>query len=237
MALMDAPVSAAWTPRFRLAAIDGLSAIHAAWFAKESALAMQPWIGHVSSTASIVEMTPLWTALAEHAAPFLGRWAGTQLVDTHATLARTASDWAPALEALPRTLIHNDFNSRNVALRSTPGGPRLVAYDWELATLGAPQRDLAEFLCFALADSVDRQTLVESVERHRTMLERHSGLRLDGREWQEGFRSALAYFLVSRLGLYAMINRVRPLPFLPGVVQTWSRLYELTFPITARRRA
>ena len=69
------------------------------------------------------------------------------------------------------------------------------------------------------------------------MLERHSGLPLGGREWQEGFRSALAYFLVSRLGLYAMINRVRPLPFLPRVVQTWSRLYELTFLITARRRA
>jgi hypothetical protein len=124
-----------------------------------------------------------------------------------------------------------------VALRNAPGGPRLVAYDWELATIGAPQRDLAEFLCFALTDGVDAPTLAESIERHRTMLERHTGLRLGRREWQEGFQSALAYFLVSRLGLYAMINRVRPLPFLPRVVQTWSRLYELTFLATARRLA
>ena len=96
---------------------------------------------------------------------------------------------------------------------------------------------LVAVLCFALADSVDGPTLAESIERHRTMLERGTGLRLGRREWQEGFQSALACFLVSRLGLYAMINRVRPLSFLPRVVQTWSRLYELTFLTTARRRA
>jgi thioester reductase-like protein len=237
MALMDAQSCAAWTPRFRQAAIDGLAAIHATWLGKESELAAQSWIGHVSSTASIVEMTPLWAALADHAAPFLERWAGAQLVQTHAVLAGTASEWAPALEALPRTLIHNDFNPRNVALRNAPNGPRLVAYDWELATIGAPQRDLAEFLCFALPDGVDGPTLAESIERHRTMLERHTGLRLGRREWQQGFQSSLAYFLVSRLGLYTMINRVRPLSFLPRVVHTWSRLYELTFLTTARRRA
>ena len=237
MALMDAQSAAAWTPRFRQAAIDGLSTIHARWFGREAELASQPWIGHVSSTASIVEMAPLWAALADHATPFLERWAGRHLVDTHAALAGTAGEWAPALEALPRTLIHNDFNSRNVALRNTPDGPHLIAYDWELATIGAPQRDLAEFLCFALPDAVDGPTLAESIERHRTMLERHTGRHLGRREWQEGFQSALAYFLVSRLALYVMINRVRPLPFLPRVIHTWARLYELSFPTTARRRA
>jgi thioester reductase-like protein len=236
MALMDAERSA-WTPRFRTSAIDGLSAIHARWLGKESELMAEPWIGHVSSTDSIVEMTPLWTALADHAAPVFAAWAGQPFVDTHAALAATAIQWAPALEALPRTLIHNDFNSRNVALRNGPDGPRLVAYDWELAAIGAPQRDLAEFLCFALPDGIDGPVLADSIERHRAMLERHTGVALDRRIWQEGFRSALAYFLVSRLGIYAMINRVRPLAFLPQVVQTWSRLYELTSVNTARRRA
>jgi hypothetical protein len=60
---------------------------------------------------------------------------------------------------------------------------------------------------------------------------------LDRSDWQAGFRSALVYFLVSRLGMYALINRVRPLAFLPPVVRTWSRLYELTCLDTARRRA
>jgi hypothetical protein len=237
MALIDASSATAWTSRFRMAAIDGLAAIHARWLGRESELTAKPWIGHVSSTASIAEMTPLWCALARHAAPMLQAWAGTQLVETHAALAATAHQWSPALEALPRTLIHNDFNSRNVGLRNDPDGPRLVAYDWELATIGAPQRDLAEFLCFALPAGVEGATVAESVERHRTMLERHAGTSLERCAWHEGFRSALAYVLVSRLGMYAMVNRVRPLAFLPRVVQTWSRLYELTFLDTARRRA
>jgi hypothetical protein len=235
MALMDAQSATAWTPRFRTAAIDGLAAIHARWLGKESELAAQPWIGHVSSTSSIVETTPLWVALARHAAPMFESWAGSRLAEMHAALAGTPGQWAPALEALPRTLIHNDFNSRNVALRNGPDGPRLVAYDWELANIGAPQRDLAEFLCFALPDGVDSPTLADSIERHRTTLERYAGVSLDKAEWQEGFRSALAYFLVSRLGMYALINRVRPLAFLPRVMQTWSRLYQLTLPNTARR--
>jgi hypothetical protein len=220
-----------------MAAIDGLGAVHAHWLGKEIELAAQPWIGHVPSTASIMEMTPLWVALARHAAPMFESWAGSGLVETHAALAGTPGQWAPALEAMPRTLIHNDFNSRNVALRNAPDGPRLVAYDWELATIGAPQRDLAEFLCFALPDGVDSPTLAESIERHRTTLEHYADLSIGRSEWQAGFRSALAHFLVSRLGMYAMINRVRPLAFLPRVVQTWSRLYELTLPNTARRRA
>jgi aminoglycoside phosphotransferase (APT) family kinase protein len=124
-------------------------------------------------------------------------------------------------------LIHNDFNPRNVAIRNGPDGPRLVAYDWELATIGAPQRDLAEFLCFVLPEDAEPYVLADAIELHRATLERRSGLPLGRRDWQVGFQSALAHVLVSRLALYAMITRVRPLSFLPRVVRTWARLNEL----------
>lgn len=63
------------------------------------------------------------------------------------------SDHRP--EAFPgtprfRTVIHNDLSTRNVCLRSRPGGPEPVFYDWEFVTWGAPQRDLLEFLTHAL---------------------------------------------------------------------------------------
>ena len=48
------------------------------------------------------------------------------------------------IDALPPTLVHNDFNPRNLAL--VDGGTRLVALDWELATVTVPQRDVAELL-------------------------------------------------------------------------------------------
>ena len=48
-------------------------------------------------------------------------------------------------------------------------------------------------------------------------------------QWRVGFRSALADLLVNRLMFYVMINRVRPLRFLPRIVRTWQRLNDL-FP-------
>jgi thioester reductase-like protein len=237
LAVIDAQDPALWTEPVRTAAIDGLAAIHARWLGREHELAAFPWIGHIPSTQSLIEMRPLWAALARHAAPMFQAWAGPSVVDDHAMLAATPERWAPALEALPRTLIHNDFNSRNVALRHTVSGLQLVAYDWELATIGAPQRDLAEFLCFVLPEHVTEPVLAAAIERHRSMLERHSGQRPGLREWHDGFGSALAHFLVSRLALYAMIHRVRPLAFLPRVVRTWSRIHALTMTADGIRDA
>jgi hydroxymethylglutaryl-CoA reductase (NADPH) len=193
------------------------------------------WIGHVPTSASTTEMAPLWAALANHAAPMFATWADAPLVQTHAQLVNTIADWWPALEALPRTLIHNDFNARNVAIRHAATGDRLVAYDWELATIGAPQRDLAEFLCFALPPEVNGCSMSRWIERHRIRLERSSGRLLCRERWHDGFRSALADVLITRLAFYALIHRVRPQTFLPRVVATWYRLYQLTTTSPGRR--
>ena len=235
MAVMDASDDvSAWTHEHMASAIDGIADVHATWLGRERELQSHGWIGHVPTSASSCEMSPLWRALADHAAPMFRAWAGASLVRTHAELVETIPDWWPALEALPRTLIHNDFNPRNVGIRRTASGPRLVAYDWELATIGAPQRDLAEFLCFTLPAHVDGCALSRWVERHRLRLERRSGRRLSRYAWHDGFGSALADVLISRLAFYALIHRVRPQRFLPRVVATWSRLYQLTATFARR---
>jgi thioester reductase-like protein len=227
MLLIDASDDTiSWTTPHVAAAIDGLAALHSVWLGRERELCAQSWIGHVATAESAGRMTPLWMALADHAAPRVCEWAGPDLVRAHRRLAETAAEWWPGLDALPRTLIHNDFNSRNIALRRTPAGPRLVAYDWELAALGAPQRDLAELLCFVLPEDASLDTLNAWVERHRTRLEVESGIALPRGRWRAGFVSALAEFLVCRLSFYALIDRATPQPFLPRVVRTWERLYE-----------
>ena len=158
------------------------------------------------------------------------------MVRTHATIVETIRDWWPALEALPRTLIHNDFNPRNICLRRGPassddeGRLRLCAYDWELATVGAPQRDLAELLCFVLPVDVADEHIEHWIERHRRLLERESGIAIDRADWTEGFRAANFDLMLSRLPMYALIHRIRRQPFLPRVVRTWRRLYE-RFPL------
>ncbi|MBK5295819.1 MAG: thioester reductase domain-containing protein [Vicinamibacteria bacterium] len=228
MEIMNAADSVApWHDEAIAAASEGLAAIHAVWLGRHTELSGQPWIGHVTTSQNVGRLVPFWRALASHAADQFRRWAGPSLVRTHRTLVDTVPRWWPALEALPQTLIHNDFNPRNVGLRRQAGQLHLVAYDWELATIGAPQRDLAEFLCFVLPDDVGAERLADLLEDHRRRLERAAGVSLDARAWTEGFASALADLLVARLSFYALITRVRPQLFLPRVVRAWWRLHQL----------
>jgi len=219
------------------AAIDGLADLHAVWLGRDDELQRNPWTGHVPTACAVREMTDLWTALADHAATHFSAWADPDIAHIHQRLVACAGDWWEPLEEGPRTLIHHDFNPRNVCLRSTLKGwsgsagesLRLCAYDWELATLGAPQRDLAEFLCFVLTD----RTTADAgrwIEHHRAALERASGTAIEAESWTRGFRSALYDVLIDRLSIYAVVHRVRHQSFLPRVVRTWRCLYQ-QFPL------
>ncbi|MGH9145986.1 MAG: hypothetical protein ACRD1Q_04710, partial [Vicinamibacterales bacterium] len=106
-------------------------------------------------------------------------------------------------------------------------GFRLCAYDWELATLGPPQRDLAEFLCFVLSPTVGSKVAASLVEQHRRQLELATGHSIPRDRWHEGFRSALADLLIDKLAFYTLVNRIRSQAFLPRVLKTWQRLFEI----------
>jgi len=48
-------------------------------------------------------------------------------------------------KGMPGTLVHGDFVSKNVRVRSTLQGPALVTFDWEVASWGLPATDLCQF--------------------------------------------------------------------------------------------
>jgi thioester reductase-like protein len=228
VALMDSSDEpGAWSPSHIDTAIAGLADVHAAWWGRDAELLQRRWIGHVPSRATALEMTPLWHLLGHHAQPYLARWTTPAIVSTQAELMESIGDWWTIIDRSPHTLIHNDFNTRNIALRRTGCGLELCAYDWELATSGIPQSDLAEFLCFVLSPEVGEDDAVRWVERHRAALALASGASIDGGQWRAGFRAALADLLINRLAFYVMINRVKPQSFLPRIVQTWWRLHAI----------
>lgn len=75
------------------------------------------------------------------------------------------------------TLIHNDCNPRNLCLRKSDGRKhRTCLYDWELATLDVPQRDVVEFLGFVLPPSSSLDTRLELIDFYRCNLEHYSGI-------------------------------------------------------------
>ena len=81
-------------------------------------------------------------------------------------------------EESPRTLIHNDFNPRNVCMRKALDGvpeTRLCVYDWELATIHVPQYDVAEFLAFTLAPDVGPVVRQQLLRYYQDTLEKETG--------------------------------------------------------------
>jgi NADP-dependent 3-hydroxy-3-methylglutaryl-CoA reductase len=218
----------AWTAARLEAAIRGMSVLHAVWLGREEELVRQPWIGPVPTGRRMAEMANLWHALAEHAAVEFPEVIDGDALAEQRELIETIGEWWPRLERLPRTLIHNDFNPRNIALLADErGGHRLKAFDWELATLHVPQHDLAELLAHALPPDASREDVLELVELHRRALSEAAQRALPRDGWREGFVLALRDFAVNRLAFSFVARAFRDQPHLDRVLRTTRRLRQM----------
>jgi hydroxymethylglutaryl-CoA reductase (NADPH) len=229
--LMDsADKEGAWGREQLEAAVRGIAQLHAIGYGGGG------WEGLTPPRPLTVEdmsrARELWSELARHSRGTFERAGGPRLSALHRRLVDELERWWEPLERLPRTLIHNDFNPRNIALRRDADGPRLCAYDWELATVGLPQHDLAELLCFTLTERAQADEVEHYLELHRAALEAEHGQRLDPEAWELGFRAALGDLLINRFAVYTVAHRFRRQRFLERVLRTWLRLHEL-FPLLA----
>tara|TARA_R110001592_G_scaffold68626_2_gene210376 strand:- start:73077 stop:75401 length:2325 start_codon:yes stop_codon:yes gene_type:complete len=112
-----------------------------------------------------------------------------------------------------KTLIHNDFNPRNVALRSDE---RPCIYDWELAILNIPQRDIFEFLAFVLEPDFRFEQLETLLRMHWTLLQELN----DHYSWSDylhDFKLAGDEFLITRACFYLAGSTLVNYPFIERV--------------------
>jgi len=218
---------ASWSSADVDAAVDAAASIHSVWYGRDRQLQAQPWAAPEVAPSEIARMTRLWRQLCRFAAPRFSTWAGPGLRAWQRDLVANAPRWWRELQALPRTLIHNDFNPRNLALGRRAGRSTVCAVDWELARVGVPQHDLAELLCFVFPSGAGLEQLERWLELHRATLARHAAVEIARDGWRRGFVLALQHLLVERLPLYTLVHRFKAQSFLPGVVRNWARLYEL----------
>lgn len=217
-----------WTPELIDVALRGVAEVHSIWLGNERELEARPWIGRPPTAASMSAASDLWRALLDHAVDEFPQLVTAERAAVHRERLETIDAWWPRLEAMPRTLVHHDFNPRNVAIRrGADGTPTLCAYDWELATIHVPQRDLAEFLAFTLPENVPLARVELHVETHRRALEAASGRALDPAAWREGYALALADLLVGRMGMYLLSHTHHQLPWLDRVYRTLHHLIAL----------
>ena len=76
----------------------------------------------------------------------------TTLEHNRRHLCDIARDWdrlEAVCEGAPRTLVHGDFNAKNLRMKSENGHPTIVVFDWEGAGWGVPAADLAQAAQFS----------------------------------------------------------------------------------------
>jgi NADP-dependent 3-hydroxy-3-methylglutaryl-CoA reductase len=219
-----------WDEDALRAVVSGLASLHSIWWKREEELAKQPWMGTIMNARLMTEMSELWTAFGTHAAHEFPEWFTQELLEGQTLMIESLPDWWGRLEAQPKTLIHNDFNPRNIALRKEADGYHLCAYDWELATVHVPQHDLAEFLMFTSSKHTKIDEVERWVELHRILLEKATGDSIDPRLWREGFALSLMDLMLHRVSLYIMAHTMHHYKFIQRITENCWHLITITRP-------
>jgi NADP-dependent 3-hydroxy-3-methylglutaryl-CoA reductase len=228
MELMDSANDVSrWTDAHIQAALKGIAECHAIWFDQEDSLKSTDWLGHYPTAEGRTRLMRLYALLNTHSAHEFPHWIGEKESRRFLSILENMPTWWPKLESMPKTLIHNDFNPRNMAFRKTAEGPRLCVYDWELATLHLPQVDVVELLAYTLVDDITKERVTDFVDFHRVRLEQQTGKELDAMLWWEGFRYATWEFFITRMSLYLMTHSFRNYEFIERVYASLWKLLDI----------
>ncbi|WP_447885610.1 phosphotransferase [Serratia fonticola] len=217
-----------WQPRHIEVAIAGIAEIHAVWLGQEGALLQQFPEICLQGKESTLAQRPLLQAFAGFMAQNVAHYFTPSEHDYFLSWIASIEIWCSEIEQMPRTLVHNDFNPRNIAFRQCDERLELCCWDWELATLHLPQRDLVELLVFTQQADISAETVAHYLEFHRQQLEHHSQSAVDAIQWQRGYVLALHDFWLRRIPFYLMAHHVSPYPFIDRAMQTLRKLIELT---------
>lgn len=208
-----------WPPDAIKTALRAAAGWHAAFWNIDDAAA--DWAGPRRNTADMVADASLWIGLLDDARKRFPEIVTDAVWRRRRALIDSLPQWHPVKDALPSTLVHDDFNQRNVGFRPQP-----VVLDWELVERNIAQRDLAELLTFVLPVSASRADVDGHVESHRLALAA-GGATIDRDAWVEGFRCELKLEAINRIAMQFIFAAAFPLAYVKRINTTIERLLNL----------
>ncbi len=225
MELMDsADDISGWTSDHITCAIRDIAKVHALWLGKKESLREKPWIGHYMTPDRMTDLSRLIELLGIHGSEEFPEWFTLDDLNIYREKIRDIPNWWAEIEQMPMTLIHGDYNPRNLAFRRENDQLQTIAYDWELATVHIPQRDLVELLIFTLDENVTCEQIKRFAEYHREQLMEVSGVNIDADQWWQGVKYCVWDFMLYRSSIYLMVHTFKHYGFMERIWSTLRRI-------------
>lgn len=189
--------------------INECSEIQAIWQLLLDDIAKQPWCSSPTAN-SMAAQKEYWESLADYSKRYMSDFIRDEDLIDHYQIIDTIPDWWQEIEQMPQTLIYNDLTLKNVALTLEHGKKNILLFDWDLATIHLPQRDIGEFLSYVLPINFDEQQFIDYIFLHREQLIKHGGVATSSERWLQGYLYALYDYLIDRLSLYLVGEDFEP---------------------------
>jgi len=127
-------------------------------------------------------------------------------------------DWEtmPIQKNSKLTLIHNDFNPRNIAI----GNDNIYIYDWELAVLNIPHRDIFEFLAFVLPNDFKIDRFERFIEAYYSLCKEINTNQYSYDKYIDDMIIAGYEFLITRASFYLAGSTLVNYSFIERVIIT-----------------
>ncbi len=202
--------------------VDDALRAAAGWHAAFWEAADIAWAGPRPTTDDMVADIPLWRGLLDDAHARFPTIVTHDVWRRRHRLIDSLQDWHPIKDGLLATLVHNDFNQRNVGFR-----PQVVVLDWELAECNIAQRDLVEMLTFLLEPNSSREEIDRHVDVHHSAIVAAGIPDLDRDTWFDGFRCELKVEAINRIAHQLLFAAQFPLPYLERINVNIERLLDL----------
>ena len=206
-----------WTLALIKKAIEAIHIVHSN-FADSRHLEIIPSLLEIDAS-NAVDLYKIFIALNRKDYDFLG------VEDHFIQMSTILSRWKikkPEIKGAV-TVIHNDFNPRNVALRKNGD---ICIYDWELATVNLPQRDVFEFLAFTFSKEVDENVLFDLMHLHYELIMDFNRATYSWEDYIADFCVAGEEFLITRINFYLAGSTLVNYPFIQRVFRNTLQMLE-----------
>lgn len=132
------------------------------------------------------------------------------------------------LKVLPTHIVHNDFNPRNIAITNKG---EFKIYDWELAGIDLPHRDIIELLCFTHNSENISLPILELLKGHHQEYMNEQPEKIEFDLWFDGYKYAFSKFICNRVNFYMLGSRISQYPFLGQLLKNLIKIDNEVFKL------